>query len=74
MGSWRVDVIDTWADASTVLHTLMEYGEELFIRTRILDGDNIGIHVDDGVDDIVEVGVAHVCVDLSKKNDHQEQH
>ena len=69
-----MDVIDTWADASAVLHTLTEYGEELLIGTGVLDGDNIGIHVNDGVDDIVEVGVAHVCVDLSKKNDHQEQH
>ena len=59
-----MDVIDAGADSSTILHSLAEDGEELFVRAGVLNGDNISIHVDDGVDKVGEVGVAHVGVDL----------
>ncbi len=65
---WGVDVIDTRANASTILHTLTEDREQLLIGPGVLDGDHISVHVDDGVDDVVEVRVAHVGVDLSKRN------
>lgn len=64
----RVDVVHAGTDSSGVLHTLSEDGQQLLIRARVLDGDDIGIHVDDGVDDVIEVGVAHVGVDLQNNN------
>ena len=67
-----MDVVDTRANASTVLHTLTEDGEELLVRPGVLDGDHIGVHVNDGVDDVVEVGVAHVGVDLSRDGSQLE--
>ena len=59
-----MNVVDTGADSGTVLHTLTEDREELLVRARVLDGDNISIHVDDRVDNVVEVGIAHMGMDL----------
>ena len=63
----RVDVIDTRANASSVCHALAEDGEELLIGPGVLNGDDISVHVNDGVDDVVEVRVAHVSVDLPRE-------
>jgi hypothetical protein len=59
-----VDVVDTGADARAVLDALAEHGEQLLVGPRVLNGDHVRVHVDDRVDDVVEVGVAHVGVDL----------
>jgi hypothetical protein len=61
-----VDVIDTGADACIVDYALTEEWEKLLVWPRVLDGDHISVHVNDGLDDVVEVGGAHVGVDLSK--------
>uniref|UniRef100_J3LR98 SHSP domain-containing protein n=1 Tax=Oryza brachyantha TaxID=4533 RepID=J3LR98_ORYBR len=65
--SGGVDVVHTRANASSVLDALTEDGQELLVGPGVLDGDHIGVHVDDGVDDVVEVRVAHVSVDLEGK-------
>jgi hypothetical protein len=44
------------------------YKQNRALTGQVLDGDDIGVHVNDGFDDVVEVGVAHVGVDLSKEN------
>ena len=63
--SWGVDVVNTRPDSCTVLHSLTEHGKELLVGTGVLNCDHIGIHVDDGVDNVIEVRVAHVGVNLS---------
>jgi hypothetical protein len=63
-----VDVVDTRTNASTILHTLAEDREQLLVGPGVLDGDHIGVHVYDGVDDVVEVRVAHVGVNLSRES------
>ncbi|WVZ59997.1 hypothetical protein U9M48_010074, partial [Paspalum notatum var. saurae] len=55
----RVNVVDAGSNTSTILHTLTEDRQELLIRSGVLDGDHISIHVNNGVDNIIEVGVAH---------------
>jgi hypothetical protein len=35
-------------------------------REKLLVGDHFSVHVNDGLEDVYEVGVTHVGVDLSK--------
>ncbi len=62
--TWRVDVINTRTNASTIDHSLSENWQEFLIWSRVLNCDDISIHIDDGVNDIIKVGVAHVGMDL----------
>ena len=59
----RVDVIHTRADFVGVVE-IPKAVEQLHGRARGLDGDDVGIHVGDGRQDVVELRVAHVGVDL----------
>ncbi|KAF3806612.1 putative 5-methyltetrahydropteroyltriglutamate--homocysteine methyltransferase, partial [Colletotrichum gloeosporioides] len=60
----RVDVVDTRADVAGV-GLLLEDTEELGVRLAVLDGQDIGIEGSDGVEEVLELGVAKVRVDLS---------
>ena len=62
--SWSVNIIYTRTNSSTILHTISEHSKKLLIRAGVLNGDDIGIHVNDGMDDVIEVGIAHVRMDL----------
>ena len=66
--SGRVDVVDSRANAGSIFDSLTEHREELLIRARVFDGDHVRVHVNDRVDDVIEVRVAHVCMDLHKDN------
>mmetsp|Transcript_39616 Transcript_39616/g.69194 ORF Transcript_39616/g.69194 Transcript_39616/m.69194 type:complete len:462 (-) Transcript_39616:376-1761(-) len=59
----RVDVIDAWTDLVGVLEAV-ESIQQLHVRARGLNRDDVGVHVGDGRDDVVELRVAHVGVDL----------
>jgi len=59
----RVNVIDTWTDVAGV-SLIDEDLEELGIRLAVLNRENIGIESGDGVEEILELGVAEVGVDL----------
>ena len=41
-----------------------EYIQQLHVRARAFYGDDIGVHVRNGFNDIVELGVTHVGVNL----------
>ncbi|GKT83088.1 LOW QUALITY PROTEIN: hypothetical protein Ct61P_00938 [Colletotrichum tofieldiae] len=58
-----VDVVDTRADVAGV-GLLLEDTEELGVRLAVLDGQDIGIQRGDGVEEVLELGVAEVGVDL----------
>lgn len=63
--TWGVDVIDTWADVAWV-SLIDEDLQELSIRLRVLDGENIGVKSGDGVEEVLELGVTEVRVDLGR--------
>ncbi len=58
-----MDVVDPRADIVGIVEGAEGF-EQLHLRARGLDGDDIGIHRRDGLDDVVELAVAHVRVDL----------
>ena len=64
----RVNVVDTGADLVGVAEAL-EGVEQLQVALGRLDGDDIGIKVLDGAEDVVEVGVAEVGVGLQSIGD-----
>ena len=59
----RMDVVDAGADLVRVA-IVPERVEQLHLRARGLDRDDVGVHRGDRIDDVVELGVAHVGVDL----------
>src|SRR5262249_41629662 len=59
----RMDVVNTGADLVRI-PVVPESIEQLHLRTRRLDRDHIGIHRADRVDNVVDLGVAHMRVDL----------
>ena len=61
--AWAVDVVHTWADVSWV-GLVDEDLEQLGIRLAVLDGQHVGIERSDGVEEVLELGVAEVRVDL----------
>jgi hypothetical protein len=61
--SWGMDVIDARPDLVRMA-VGGECVEQFHLRARGLDRDYIGIHCADRGDDVVELGVAHVRVDL----------
>jgi len=63
-----VDVVDTRADVTGV-SLVIEDLQELSIRLAVLNGENIGIQSGDGVEEVLELGVAEVRVDLSAIRD-----
>ena len=58
-----MDVVHTGADFVRVVE-VVEGFKQLHVGTRGFDGDDVGIQVGDGLDDVVEFAVAHVGVDL----------
>ena len=61
---WRLKWDAPIIRSNTVLHSLTEQWTELLIRSEILDCDHINVHVNDRVDNVIEVRAAHVGVDL----------
>src|SRR6266571_9261969 len=61
----RVDVVDPRTDLIRVL-VLLEGLEQLRARARVLDRDDVGVHLLDHADDVVELAVTHVGVDLGR--------
>lgn len=61
--TWAVDVVDTRADVSWV-GLVDEDLEKLGVRLAVLDGQNVSIESGDGVEEVLEFGVAEVRVDL----------
>ena len=73
-----MDVIDTWADLIWILE-VHEGIEQFHIGARGLNSNDVGVHGGDEFDDVVELGVAHVSVDLGVRVDvdvkqHTAQH
>lgn len=64
----RVDVIHTRPDLVRVA-VVLEGVEELHVALRRLDGDDVGVEVLDGREDVVKVGVAEVRVGLESVAD-----
>ncbi|KUI73961.1 hypothetical protein VM1G_11931 [Cytospora mali] len=58
-----VDVVDTRSDVTRVSR-VDEDLEQLSIRLAVLDGQDIGIQSRNGVEEVLELGVAEVRVDL----------
>jgi hypothetical protein len=58
-----VDVVDTGADVARV-SLVLEDLEELGVALAVLDGQNVGIESGNGVEEVLELGVAEVGVDL----------
>lgn len=57
-----MDVKDTWANAGVV--AVGGKGvQDLHVALGVLDGQDIGIHADNSLENILEVTVAHVGVD-----------
>jgi len=68
----RVDVIDTWADVAGV--SLIDKNlEELSIGLAVLDGEDISIKSGNGVEEVLEFGVAEVRVDLGRVFDTRDR-
>ena len=59
-----MDVPHAGANA-VVKASLGQFGDDLHLGARCLDGRHIGVQALDGVDDLAELGVAQVRVDLS---------
>lgn len=59
----RVDIIDTRSNVSGVCR-VNEDAEELGIRFAVLNGQDIGIESSNGVEEVLELGVAEMGVDL----------
>jgi len=59
----RVDIVDTWTNVAGV-SLIDEDLEELSVRLAVLDGENISVKGGNGVEEILELGVAEVRVDL----------
>lgn len=58
-----MDVVDTWANVTWV-SLVNEDLQELSIRLGVLNGENVGIKSSDGMEEVLELGVAEVGVDL----------
>src|SRR3989441_7735450 len=61
----RVDVVDARPDLVGVLVFLQSL-EQLRARAGVLDGDDVGVHLLDHAEHVVELAVAHVRVDLGR--------
>lgn len=61
----RVNVVDTGTNVARVL-VLNEDLEELGVGLGVLNGENVGIESGDGVEEVLELGVAEVRVDLGR--------
>lgn len=59
----RVDIVHAGTDLVRVAK-LVERLEQLHVALRRLDGDDVGVEALNGVEDVVEVGVAEVGVRL----------
>lgn len=59
----RVDVVDTRADVARVSLVNKDL-QELGVRLAVLDGENISVKSGNGVEEVLELGVAEVRVDL----------
>jgi hypothetical protein len=59
----RVDVVDTGTDVAGV-GLVLEDLEELGVALAVLDGEDISIESGDGVEEVLELGVAEMGVDL----------
>ena len=64
----RVDVVNTGANVARV-GLVDEDLEELSVRLAVLNGQDISIEGSDGVEEVLELGVAEVRVDLSAIGD-----
>src|SRR5271163_4040483 len=65
-GGWyarRVDIVDAGSDLIGISDAVKGI-EQLHARTGALDRDNVRVHPHDGVDNVVELRVAHVSVNL----------
>ena len=63
-----MDVVDTWADVAWV-GFVNEDLEQFRITLTVLDGQNVGVQRRDGMEEILELGVAEVRVDLGRVRD-----
>lgn len=57
-----MDIKDTWTNASVVAIG-GKGSEDPHVALGVLNGQDIGIHADNGLEDILEVTVAHMGVD-----------
>jgi hypothetical protein len=60
-----VDVVDTRTNVAGV-GLVLEDLEELGVALAVLDGENISVESGDGVEEVLELGVAEVGVDLGR--------
>jgi len=60
-----VDVVDTGANVAGV-GLVLEDLEELGVALAVLDGEDISIERGNGVEEVLELGVAEVGVDLGR--------
>src|SRR5713226_10773883 len=60
-----MDVVDPRADFVRIV-VLLECLEQLRSGARVLDRDDVGVHLLDHADDVVELAIAHVGVDLGR--------
>lgn len=58
-----MDVVDTRTNVSWV-RLILEDSQQLSIRLRVLNGENVGVQGSDSVEKVLELGVAEVRVDL----------
>jgi len=63
-----VDIIDTRADMAGI-GLVDKYLKELGIGLAILNGEDIGVESGNGVEEVLELGVAEVGVDLGRVPD-----
>jgi hypothetical protein len=67
----RVDIVDTGADVAGV-SLVDEDLEELGVRLAVLDGEDISIESGNGVEEVLELGVAEVGVNLGRVFDTRD--
>lgn len=59
----RVDVVDTWADVAGI-SLIDEDLQQLGVALAILDGENISVQSGNGMEKVLELGIAEMGVDL----------
>ena len=60
-----MNVVDTWTDVAWV-SLINEDAQELGIRLGVLNRENIGVKSGNGVEEVLELGVAEVGMDLGR--------
>lgn len=58
-----MDVVDAGADFVGVVE-VVEGVQQFHVGAGGFDGDDVGVHLGDGFDNVVEVGITHMGVDL----------